>query len=256
MGGIFIILGLVAIILLGFISLVKSFGRKRKLALPLPASSITLLEQHVLFYKKLDNEQKKIFDQRVAHFLSQVRITGINTQVEDLDRVLIAASAIIPIFGFPDWEYINLNEVLLYPETFNEDFEQTGTNRPVMGMVGNGPMQQVMIISRHSLRQGFSNRTDKSNTAIHEFVHLIDKTDGETDGMPEVLLHHYSQPWVRLMHKNIKEIMKNKSDINPYGATNEAEFFAVVSEYFFEKPELLKSKHPELYGMLKDIFNK
>jgi Mlc titration factor MtfA (ptsG expression regulator) len=56
------------------------------------------------------------------------------------------------------------------------------------------------------------------------------------------------------VHKKINEIVKNKSDINPYGATNEAEFFAVVSEYFFERPDLLQEKHPELYEILTKIF--
>jgi len=170
---------------------------------------------------------------------------------------LIGASAVIPIYAFPDWEYVNLNEVLVYPETFSEEFEQEGDHRSVLGMVGSGAMQHVMVISQHALRQGFSNKTDKNNTAIHEFVHLIDKTDGEVDGVPEILLQHqYTLPWLDLAHKAIKEIMKNKSDINPYGATNQAEFFAVVSEYFFERPDLLRSRHPELYDMLARIFSK
>ena len=56
------------------------------------------------------------------------------------------------------------------------------------------------------------------------------------------------------MHNSMQKIMKEKSDINPYGATNEAEFFAVVSEYFFERPDLLQERHPELYDLLTKIF--
>lgn len=234
------------------------FLRKNKKENPfvdLPDNYIKLLKENVAFYNKLSEPARIRFEQRVEHFLSTIRITGVNTTVEDLDRVLIGASAVIPIFGFPDWEYINLHEVLLYPETFNEAFEQTGNNRPVMGMVGNGPMNHIMILSKHALREGFQNKTDKDNTAVHEFVHLLDKTDGDTDGIPEVLLQHqYVLPWVNMIHKNIKEIINNNSDINPYGATNQAEFFAVVSEYFFERPDLLQRKHPELYGMLEKIF--
>jgi Mlc titration factor MtfA (ptsG expression regulator) len=100
-------------------------------------------------------------------------------------------------------------------------------------------------------------KTDKNNTAIHEFVHLLDKTDGATDGVPEILLQHqYVLPWVEMIRRNIDSILKNKSDINPYAATNQAEFFAVVSEYFFERPDLLQSKHPDLYTMLSGIFSK
>lgn len=224
---------------------------------PLPANYKQLLNDNVAFYRKLDDAGKTNFENRLQRFLSSIRINGAGVVVEDLDRVLVGASAIIPIYAFPNWEYINIREVLLYPDSFNEQFEIAGNNRPVLGMVGNGPMQQVMILSQRALREGFSNKTDKNNTAIHEFVHLIDKTDGATDGIPEVLLQNqYTLPWLNMMHKNIKAIQEDKSDINPYAATNQAEFFAVVAEYFFERPDLLKLKHPDLFEMMDKMFEK
>jgi hypothetical protein len=175
--------------------------------------------------------------------------------VEELDRVLIAASAIIPIFNFPEWEYRNLHEVLLYPDSFDHEFEQQGEGRNILGMVGSGAMNHMMILSQFELRQAFTNKTGKDNTAIHEFVHLLDKTDGEVDGVPEALLDKkYILPWLQLMQKEIELINDNRSDINPYGATNEGEFFAVVSEYFFERPALMKENNPELYDLLEKIF--
>jgi len=249
-----ITIGLIAILVLIFIRSFKS-GKRNVVIVPLPENYRVILENTVQFYKRLDDAGKRQFENRMQHFLSGIRITGVGTTVEDMDRVLIGASAIIPIYAFPGWEYVNLNEVLLYPETFNEEFEQEGDHRSVLGMVGSGAMQHVMILSQHALRQGFSNKSDKNNTAIHEFVHLIDKTDGDVDGVPGVLLQHqYTLPWLDMMHKGIKEIMEDKTDINPYGATNQAEFFAVVAEYFFERPDLLQSKHPELYNMLNKIF--
>ena len=123
-------------------------------------------------------------------------------------------------------------------------------------MVGTGYMEGKMILSKTSLHNGFRNETDKKNTAIHEFVHLIDKADGNIDGIPELLLgKQYVIPWIDLIHKKIEEIIEGKSDINPYGATNKTEFFAVISEYFFERPKLLKKKHPELYKLLVEIFD-
>src|SRR6185312_9486825 len=109
-----------------------------------------------------------------------VRITGVDTNVEDIDRLLVASSAIIPIFGFPEWKYYNLREVLLYPETFDkEEFLSTNNRRNTLGMVGNGPMQRVMILSKPALHAGFINTQSVDNTGIHEFVHLIDKDDGD-----------------------------------------------------------------------------
>ncbi|HEX2533534.1 MAG TPA: M90 family metallopeptidase [Chitinophagaceae bacterium] len=214
-----------------------------------------ILEENVPFYNALDEAGRNRFEARVQRFLGRTRITGVGTEVEPLDRVLVAASAIIPIFAFPDWEYINLKEVLLYPDAFNEEFAQEGEGRTTLGVVGTGPYQNLMILSRHELRQGFQNRTGKRNTAIHEFVHLVDKTDGAVDGIPEALLERgYVQPWLKMIRGYLQELMRGKTDINPYGATNEAEFFAVVAEYFFERPDLLEEKHPELYRMLSAIF--
>jgi len=234
--------------------------RKKKTIItfePIPDSYRQLLLEQVPFYQQLDETRKTEFENRIQQFLSQVKITGVNTDVEDLDKVLIAASAIIPIFNFPGWEYIHLHEVLLYPDSFNHDFEQQGNSRNVLGMVGNGALNHVMILSKHQLRQAFINKTGKDNTAIHEFVHLVDKTDGDIDGVPAFIMERkYIQPWLQLMQHEIKLINEDKSDIDPYGATNEAEFFAVVSEYFFERPKLLKEKHPELYELLEKIFCK
>jgi Mlc titration factor MtfA (ptsG expression regulator) len=232
-------------------------GRKKKDILPMTDDHRNLLDQHVAFYQQLDPEGREKFEQKVQHFLANVRITGVKTTVEDLDRVLIGASAIIPIYAFPDWEYINLNEVLLYPDAFSHEFEQAGEHRSVAGMVGTGPLQNVMVISKQALRHGFSNNAGNSNTAIHEFIHLIDKTDGAIDGIPEVLLkHQYTLPWVNMMREKMEEMMRGESDIDLYGVSNQAEFFAVVSEYFFNRPDLLQEKHPALFTMLERIFLK
>jgi MtfA peptidase len=222
----------------------------------LPDNYKILLEQNVAFYRALDDEQKKKFEHRMSSFLYSVTIEGIRTTVEDIDKIFIAASAVIPMFGFNAWQYHNLRSVLLYPEHFNEAFDLDGEERRVMGMVGDGAMNNTMILSQPALREGFKNETDKNNTAIHEFVHLLDKMDGATDGIPEVLLKkQYTIPWINQMHKEIDSIIKNRSDINPYGATSKTEFFAVASEYFFERPTLFKECHPELYKLMEEIFD-
>jgi len=215
-----------------------------------------LLQQYVSFYNQLDEKKKSSFEKRMEKFLTGVRITGINTDVERLDKLLIAASAIIPIFNFSNWEYMNLNEVLLYPGTFDEMFNQQGDERTRAGVVGDGPYQNMMILSKHHLRVGFINNDSKQNTGIHEFVHLIDKTDGAVDGIPENLIgKEYVLPWLYLMQQNMQRIREEQSDINPYGSSNQAEFFAVVSEYFFQRPDLLQENHPQLFELLTQIFN-
>lgn len=215
-----------------------------------------ILLEKVIFYRSLENSDRIHFEQRILHFLNTTRITGINTEVEDTDRLLIASSAIIPIFAFTDWEYHDLDEVLLYPESFDENFQTENPSSNILGMVGSGFMEGKMLLSKKSLRFGFHNETDKKNTAIHEFIHLIDKSDGVMDGIPGTLIEkQYTLPWLDLMRQKMNEIYQQSSDINPYGGTNKKEFFAVIGEYFFERPDLLTIKHPEIYKMMKKIFH-
>lgn len=223
---------------------------------PFPGEWRIVLGKKVTFYNSLSQSEKSQFEFKVQEFLLNHKITGINVSVDITDKLLVASSAVIPILAFPDWRYTNLTEVLIYPDMFNEKFETEGTDREILGMVGTGFMEGKMILSKPALHHGFSNETDKKNTAIHEFVHLIDKLDGIIDGIPELLLEHqYTIPWFDLMYKKIDDIYADKSDINPYGGTNTVEFFAVASEYFFERPKLMQKKHPELYSLLEKTFH-
>ncbi|OQP59415.1 peptidase [Niastella vici] len=222
----------------------------------LPANYKNILSEHVAFYRALDDKGKIRFEEKIKEFLGYIRITGVNTNVEDVDKLLVASSGVIPIFGFPEWRYYNLREVLLYPGPFNEiSFLSGDTDRHVLGMVGDGAMQRIMILSKPALRNGFANVPGQGNTGIHEFVHLLDKEDGAVDGLPEALLkRQFTIPWLQLIAKNISAIKAGNSDINIYGSKNEAEFFAVASEYFFEEPEKFKQIHPELYNLMTEIF--
>jgi len=252
--GIGLIISIVIIIIVGVF-----FYRSRQkdpVNYIIPANLRQLLTNHVAFYNKLGPDKKALFEARVRDFLASVAIRGVDVIVEDADRVLIAAGAIIPIFAFPDWRYNNLSEVLLYKDTFNKEYLTTGGERNVLGMVGDGALRREMLLSKPSIRASFQNDEDGYNTVIHEFAHLLDKADGDADGVPEYLLADpYIMPWITKMHETINEMKTGVSkDINIYGATDDAEFFAVVSEYFFERPDELKANHPELYDMLERMF--
>ncbi len=234
--------------------------RKNKSITPFILSSlhIRLLETNVLYYSKLSPKKQNFFKLRISQFLSDVKITGIETSVEPLDQILIASGAIIPIFGFKKWNYSSLKEVLLYKKSFtqNLDFTDKKSKEHITGMVGTGHLNNIMILSKPALRHGFSNKTDKQNVAIHEFIHLIDKEDLTIDGIPQVLLENQiSLPWIEFVRKKIAEINTGKSDIRNYGGSSAIEFYAVAGEYFFERPKLLKRKHPELYRLLSELFN-
>jgi len=216
------------------------------------------LEKHISFYKKLNVEEKTTFRKRMNAFLQEVYIDAVDFELEEIDKIFVAASAVIPVFRFTEWSYNNLSGIIIYPDNFNEDlgFKDHDEARMIGGLVGTGRFEKQMILSRTALHHGFKNDTDKHNTGIHEFVHLLDKVDGQVNGLPEAFLEQsYIIPWMNLMYKEMEAIDKDESDIRSYGATNQAEFFAVASEYFFSRPDLMKRKHPEIYQMLELCFN-
>lgn len=250
-----ILLSIVAtVIFLVFLSWRKRKQRLKSYQLP-PVTKF-LLYNYVPFYRNLSATEKPVFEERMRDFLARTKITGVDgVIVFDIDLVFIAASAIIPLWGYPKWRYNNLDEILLYPATFNKHYDTDGPGRNVLGMVGDGTLHRQMLLSQQALRAGFLYPDDAHNTAIHEFVHLIDKADGIIDGVPRYLIdEENAQPWKQYMQLYIQAIKQGYTDINPYGATNEAEFFAVVSEYYFKQPDVFRQQYPELYEILHKMY--
>lgn len=248
---IFIFIGLLVFVVYVFY---KMYSKKTE---QFPAHWHAVLLKEVAFYKRLDINEQKRFQDRMMQFLSEVYIDSVDFEIEELDKILIASSAVIPVFSFQEWHYPTVTGIIIYPDNFNEDFEfsDKSKSKRIAGVVGTGRLEKKMILSRKALHHGFKNSNDKRNTAIHEFVHLIDKMDDKVDGIPEVLMQNtYAIPWLKLVHDEMEAINNDKSDIRAYGGTKQAEFFAVASEYFFENPKLMKRKHPELYKMMSDCF--
>ena len=117
MSYIFACIGLIFLIII-FKTLFKSTKRKQPSG-GFPQAWSTILYKNVLYYRGLSHEEQEQFNTRVHTFLLNTKITGIQTSVDDTIRLLVAASAIIPIFKFTHWEYHFLDEVLIYPSAFN-----------------------------------------------------------------------------------------------------------------------------------------
>ncbi|MCE9529780.1 MAG: zinc-dependent peptidase [Planctomycetes bacterium] len=229
--------------------------RLRIMGQPFPASWEQILQSHVAFFRALPDHEKERFRQNVKVFLDEVQITGIRTDVDDTIRVLIAASAVMPIFGFHDWEYHRLGEVLVYPDSFGEKYQTTGnTDENFLGMVGLKHLSGVMILSKPSLLGGFDDSLSKDNVGVHEFVHLVENEEAEY-GLPPEVPWQVVKHWVQYVAQELSHPRKNHSYINKYAYTNEREFFAVLAEYFFKSPDLLQEKDPQLYAMLREMFH-
>jgi MtfA peptidase len=224
---------------------------------PFPPAWEAILRSHVAYFNALPDDDRERFRKMVQVFLDEVRLTGIRTDVDETTRVLVGASAVIPVFGYPDWEYSNLGEVLLYPGRFDDRYHTDGDGeRHTLGMTGTGSgLTGVMILSKPDLLSGFVNPQDGHNVGIHEFAHLVDRADGAVDGVPLGAPPEVARPWVELVMRELRRRPQRDSDIDPYAYTNEAEFFAVLSEYFFESPVKLQKNHPEIYSMLRAMYH-
>ena len=233
----------------------RSLRRLKIMGQPFAASWEQILQSHVAFFRALPDQERERFRNIVKVFLDEVQITGIRTEVDDTVRILVAASAAIPIFGFHDWEYHRLGEVLVYPGSFGEKYQTTGSaDENTLGMVGLKHLSGVMILSKPSLLGGFDNPSSKDNVGVHEFVHLVENEEAE-HGLPPEVPWQAVKHWVKYVAGELAHAPKNHSYINSYAYTNEHEFLAVLAEYFFKSPELLQRKDPQLYAMLREMFH-
>ncbi|WP_246114330.1 zinc-dependent peptidase [Rubripirellula tenax] len=233
----------------------KTLRRRAAMDQPMADAWEHTLATEVGYFAALDDDGKERFRKLVKVFVDEVAITGIRTDVDDRTIALVAASAVIPIFGFDDWEYSGLGEVLIYPSAYGEDFRtDPSSDRRTLGMVGAYHLSGVMILSKPDLIAGFANATDKRNVGIHEFSHLVDKQDGSIDGVVRTAATEVAIPWVRWVAEELRRTPGSNEHIDDYAYTNEAEYFAVLSEYFFDSPAILAEKAPDTYNMLQKIY--
>ncbi|MGJ8661921.1 MAG: M90 family metallopeptidase [Bacteroidota bacterium] len=253
--------------LLGFIvvvgvSIALRIWRKQTKSLMAKKTRIALnlndrfwLERHIPFYKSLKKSDRTIFEDRIGLFLAEVIVTEVDKDVAEKETCLyVASSAVYAYWGLPFWNYGKLREVLVYPDNYNDEKVISDAGY-IQGQVHHGGMMNnTMILSLTALEQGFANPQDARNVGVHEFAHLLDKVDGAIDGFPAGMDNHTRKIWANVIAEEMEDIRKRKSDINLYALTNEAEFFAVLAEYYREQPEKLKERHSEIFDVLDGYF--
>ena len=222
---------------------------------PFPPAWRAVLERRVRFYCALDDATKQRFREMVSVFLDEIRVTGVRTVVDDEIRVLVAAGAIIPVFGFEDWEYHRLGEVLVYPGAFDRDYRSDQpADANILGLTGLGHLRGVVILSKPSLLAGFSDAPGPENVGVHEFAHLVEQEEVD-GGLPPEVPPEVVRQWVGYVARELSHPSNQRAGISDYAYTNEHEFFAVLSEYFFGSPEVLQAKAPAAYDLLRKLFH-
>jgi MtfA peptidase len=223
--------------------------RRQLLAAPFPAAWRGVLEEWCDHYHRLAPELRRRFEDDVRVFLAEKRITGVEAEVTDELRLLVAASAVTLSLGWPEFEWDVLSEVLLYPQDFDRDYSFEGRE-----LSGQAHGWGTVILSIPSLRHSFDDPDDAYHVGYHEFAHLLDLEQTQFDGIPAGMDGAVAHAWVRLMEKEMPRLRRGRSVIDDYGAEQPTEFLAVAVEAFFESALALRERHREVYALLRDYF--
>lgn len=225
--------------------------RQALVAAPFPEKLRAQLEDRVAFYRRLAPAGRARFEADVAIFLAEQRFVGPrDSPVPEDICLLIAAAAAMLGHGRPEWEWPRTRDIIVHLTNFNADFEP-GDHHDIAGMVhAQGPM----LLSRKQVRFGFR-KSDGTNVAVHELAHVLDMADGSADGTASMWA---SLPgWDQLVRSRLKAVRRGGrgAPLRAYAGTNEAELFAVAVEAFFETPDKLRARDPELFAALTAVFN-
>lgn len=242
----------------------KRRRRRRILSKPFPESHREILEGQFPLYQKLPADAQASLKDLVMIFLAEKQFEGCRGfEVSEEIRVLIAAQACLLLIGNPDREYTKLKSILVYPRAYAAESEQiseggivTVSNHQVLGQSWE---QGLVSLSWESTRRGAANMHDGRNVVIHEFAHQLDQEDGIANGLPVLRSRCRYAAWKTVLGEEYERLQDRvekgrKTIMDAYGATHPAEFFAVASECFFEKPKQLKQHRPELYRELQIFY--
>jgi MtfA peptidase len=227
--------------------------RRALVAVPFPESWRRFLRERYDHYDRLPPDLRDRFEADVRLFVAEKRITGVGVEASEELRLLVAASAVTLSVAWPDYEWDQLTEVLLYPQAFNRDY---GFEKPELA--GEAHHWGTVIISVPSLLHGFDDPDDGFHVGIHEFAHLVQVNSGfdqtRFGEIPSGLGANHSRAWADLVAAEMDRVRSGRSVLDPYGGENPSEFLAVAVEAFFEMPLALRDRHRELYAILAGYF--
>lgn len=254
-------IGLVLIALVFYPGIRRNARRKEVAKKAFPQEYITVLTKQLPFYERLPDELKNRLHRKILVFLDEIRFEGCGGQVlTDEIRLTIAGQASMLLLN-DDNSYFNiLQVVLVYPSTYIARQQNPDGSSVESVRLGESWTTGTIVISWDDILRGISNTNDGHDVVLHEFAHQLDQESGSGNGAPILAGRTSYASWARVLGDDYKELKKRtkkfkKTVMDRYGATNPAEFFAVATETFFEKPVQLKTKHPELYEELKKYYN-
>jgi Mlc titration factor MtfA (ptsG expression regulator) len=238
--------------------------RQRLLAEPFPETWLDYLHRNVAHYHQLLPNEQEILRRDLRILIAEKNWEGCGgvTMTEEI-QVTIAAEAALLLLGISHDYYSKVQSILVYPAGYVAPV--TGVNRQGIideggsGRLGEAWYRGPVVLSWADAKSGAKQQRHGHNVVIHEFAHEIDMMSGQANGIPLLENGEAVQRWEAVMQPEYERLVRATqiglpTFIDPYGATNRAEFFAVLCESFFEQPVALRSYHPDLYRLLAEFY--
>jgi len=243
----------------------KQRRRRRLSAQPFPKEWQRTIERNVPFFRRLSAKDQGELLGHIQVFLAEKRFEGCGgLELTDEMRLTIAAQACLLLLHRKTDYFPQLLTILVYPSTYMVD-----ENRPVEGLVWEegrvprlgetGGRMGTLVLAWDATKRGAADPSDGQNLVIHEFAHQLDYENYAADGAPVLATREQQLSWREVMRTEFASLQAADETgiptlLDTYGATNPAEFFAVSTEAFFERPCALRAHHPTLYAELQDYF--
>jgi Mlc titration factor MtfA (ptsG expression regulator) len=258
----FALLGLFLIFTLGK-PLFRYYRRKQLKGSPFPPKWEKILNQNVALYRRLPDPLKKELQGHIQVFLGEKTFEGCGgLKITDEIRVTIAAQACILLLNRKPTYYPKLYTILVYPGAYvAKKVTVKGVEHTEEMTVRGGESWTggEVVLAWDNVRQSAIDLAFGHNVVLHEFAHQLDQEDGSSDGAPILEKGSSYRTWAMVLSKEYEDLQRKafsgrKDIIDAYGATNPAEFFAVATETFFERPKQMKHLYPELYNELESYY--
>ncbi len=231
---------------------IRNLWRRRIRAREFPAHWRSILEERVPFVARIPPELMSKFESDLIVFEHEQTFVGaVGFEISEEVRVVIsAAAARLVVFLHID-VFDRVNEIVVYPSAY----KHPDTDGVILGQVDDW---NVVVLSWGDVVAGLENPRDGHDTATHEFAHVLDRESGAFNGTPTLRAHDHYDSWGRILSRHFLRLRSRKGKrtkvLRSYAATNEAEFFAVATEVFFERPGIMKRRAPDLYEELQRFY--
>lgn len=238
--------------------------RKRLMNAPLPEGWENIISTNIALYRLLPDELKRELHSHLQIILAEKNWEGCGgLELTEEMKIIIAAEAAMLLLGLKKPTYFpKVDSILVYPTTYTtrrkqrDGYIETESND---ALLGESWERGTLVLAWDSVENQARDLNAGDNVVLHEFAHQLDQEGGGSTGTPILNGRSSYAAWGRVMSKEFEElrnkVMHHMNDVlRAYGATNPAEFFAVATEVFFDRPHRLKEKHPELYEKLKEYY--